>query len=56
MNDIIEEDLKSKLDEIDFDKDPYQIMGELIELLQKFDNLTQRKTINIIKPKLEQWI
>lgn len=53
MNDLIEEDLTSKLDELDFDRDPYGALGDLIDLLSKFDSLTQRKTINIIKPKLE---
>ena len=56
MAQIIEEDLNVKLEDLDFDKDPYQIVGDLIEALQKFDKLTGRKTLNVIKPKLELWL
>jgi hypothetical protein len=53
MSDIIEEDLGLKLEEIEFDKDPYHIIGELMEALQKFDTITGRKTLHVIRPKLE---
>jgi hypothetical protein len=53
MAKIIEDDIKSKLEELDFDKDPHQIVGELIEALQKFDKVSNRATLNVIKPKLE---
>lgn len=53
---MIEEDLTSKLEDLDFDKDPFGIVGDLIEALQKFDSVSKRHTLNVIKPKLEQWI
>jgi hypothetical protein len=56
MGDMIEEDLQSKLDDLDFDKDPYQIVGDLVDALQKFDQVSNRATLNVVKPKLEQWI
>lgn len=56
MSDILEQDIQSKLDELDFDKDPFNIVGKLIEQLQKFDSLTDRKTVHVLKPKLEAWL
>jgi hypothetical protein len=31
MATMIEEDLQNKLEDLDFDKDPYQIVGDLVE-------------------------
>jgi hypothetical protein len=33
MSRIIEGDLVNKLDDLDFDKDPFKVVGELIEAL-----------------------
>ncbi len=56
MSQIIENDLSQKLEDLDFDKDPYQITGELVAALLKFDEISKRNTLNVIKPKLEQWL
>jgi hypothetical protein len=56
MSDVLESDLSTKLDDLDFDKDPFNIVGRLIERLQKFDSLTDRKTVHVLKPKLETWL
>ncbi len=53
---MIEEDLGLKLEDLDFDKDPHSIGGSVIEALQKFDKISRRKTLNVIKPKLEAWL
>lgn len=53
---MIEEDIGQKLEELDFDKDPHAIVGSVIEALQKFDTISHRKTLNVIKPKLEAWL
>jgi hypothetical protein len=53
---MIEEDLQSKLEDLDFDKDPHQIVGDLVDSLQKFDQVSNRSTLNVVKPKLEQWL
>ena len=31
-------------------------MGELVEALQRFDQVSNRATLNVVKPKLEQWL
>ena len=51
---IIEEDLAGKMEDLDFDK--HEIVGEVIEQLQHFDKVSKRQTLNVIKPKLEQWL
>lgn len=56
MSDIIEASLSSKLEDLDFDKDPFDIVCKLIERLQKFDSLSDRKIVHIVKPKLEGWL
>ena len=56
MSQMLESDLLGKLDDLDFDKDPFRIAGELVEALQKFDEISKRQTLNVIKPKLEQWL
>jgi hypothetical protein len=53
---MIEDDLQSKLEDLDFDKDPHQIVGDLVDSLQKFDQVSNRSTLNVVKPKLEQWL
>lgn len=54
MSDLITTDLTSKLaDDLDFDKDPHQIVPNLIQNLSKFDKITQHKTLNVLRPKLE---
>ena len=53
---MIEEDLQCKLEDLDFDKDPHQIVGDLVDSLQKFDQVSNRSTLNVVKPKLEQWL
>ena len=53
MAQLIETDLSSKLDDLDFDKDPHHIVGDLIEALEKFDTVSNRNTLNVVKPKLE---
>jgi hypothetical protein len=42
MAKIIELDISGKLEELDFDKDPFQIVGDLVEALQKFDIVSKR--------------
>jgi hypothetical protein len=37
MADVVVEDLTHKLEDLDFDKDPHNIVGELVESLHKFD-------------------
>lgn len=56
MAQILEEDLGEKIDDLDFDKDPHQVVGAVIKSLQEFDKVSRRKTLNIIKPKLESWL
>lgn len=41
---------------MDFDKDPYHIVGDLVDALQKFDQVSNRTTLNVVKPKLESWL
>eukprot|EP00347_Sterkiella_histriomuscorum_P023264 403335317 len=56
MSQIIEEDLALKLEDMDFDKDPHQVVGKIIQSLQNFDSVSRRKTLNVIRPKLESWL
>jgi hypothetical protein len=54
MAKIIEEDLKNnKIDDLDFEKDPHQIVSDLIFALSDFDKIANRQCLNSIKPKLE---
>ncbi|CDW85886.1 UNKNOWN [Stylonychia lemnae] len=56
MAQIIEEDLGLKLEDLDFDKDPHQMVGQIVSSLQNFDLVSKRKTLNVIRPKLESWL
>lgn len=56
MASIITGDLSQKLDDLDLDKDPFHIAGELVLALQSFDEISGRDTLSVIKPKLEQWL
>lgn len=56
MASLLAEDLKTKLEDLDFDKDPYQTVGSLIEALQEFDSISKRNTLSILRPKLEAWL
>lgn len=56
MSEIITEDITAKLEDLDFEKDPYNIVGELIASLQRFDLITERSTLNVLKSKLEIWL
>jgi hypothetical protein len=57
MAKMIENELTNKGEEqLDFEKDPQHIVGELISALQGFDAVANRQCLNVIKPKLEIWL
>jgi hypothetical protein len=57
MAKMIENELTNKgEDQLDFEKDPQHIVGELICALQGFDSVANRQCLNVIKPKLEVWL
>lgn len=57
MAKIIENELTNKGEEqLDFEKDPQHIVGDLICALQGFDSVANRQCLNVIKPKLEAWL
>jgi hypothetical protein len=54
---MIENELTNKgEDQLDFEKDPQHIVGDLICALQGFDSVANRQCLNVIKPKLEAWL
>ena len=55
---LIETELSHKLagDELDLDKDPHSMVGDLIHALQHFDAISGHKTLEVLRPKLEQWL
>lgn len=56
MSEIIEIDLGGKLEDMDFEKDPYDVVEEMISLLAKFDSYSGKSVLTILGPKLESWI
>lgn len=56
MAEIIEADLAAKIEDLDFEKDPYEVVEELISLLAKFDSYSGKSVLTILGPKLESWI
>jgi hypothetical protein len=53
---IIKDELKIHLDKIDFDKDEYKIIVDLLASLKNFDQMTSADTLHTVRPKLELWI
>ena len=48
--------MNHKLEELDFDKDHYSIVGNVLQYLQEYDKISRRKTLNVLRPKLEAWL
>jgi hypothetical protein len=42
MAEFVEEEITSKLENLDFEKDPFEVCGKLIEEVQKLDSLSGR--------------
>jgi hypothetical protein len=53
MYNIIEDNLNKKIDDLDFEKDPYNIVEDIIANLRIFDKLTSRSALVLLGPKLE---